>query len=75
MKTLVTLKVAAERAGRDERTLQRWVAAGRVTTYPDGTGRRLVVLQEVLSVEADIRMRAQNRQNQRLRQILGEMSD
>ena len=75
MKNLVTIKQAADKAARDERTIQRWIQMGKITAYPDGTGRRLVVLQEVLAVEADVRMRAQNRQKQRLRQMLGEGQD
>lgn len=75
MKNLVTIKQAAEKTERDERTIQRWIAAGRLAAYPDGTGRRLVVLQEVLALESDLRMRARNRQKQRLEQLLGDFGD
>ena len=71
VRTLVPLQTAAERVGRDERTIQRWVASGRLTAYPDGTGRRLVVLQEALSVEADLRQRTKNRQMQKLVEFFG----
>lgn len=67
----VSLDVAAERAGRDVRTVQRWVSQGRVTAYDNGTGSRVVDLREVLAVEADLRMRHQNRQRQRLAELLG----
>lgn len=66
----VSLDVAASRAGRDVRTLQRWVQQGRVTAYDNGTGRRVVDLREALAVEADIRARHQNRQQQRLMELL-----
>lgn len=69
--TWVSLQVAAERAGRDVRTVQRWVAQGRLTVRDNGTGR-LVCLQDVLRVEADIRMRHANRQQQRMIDLLGE---
>lgn len=69
VKTLVPLAQAARHVGKDERTVQRWVASGRVTAYPDGTGRRLVVLQEVIAVEADIRTRTKNRQMQKLSEL------
>lgn len=75
MKTLVTLSQAAQRVGRDERTVQRWVHEGRLTAYPDGTGRRLVALQEAIALEADIRSRFQNRQRQRLVELLGPTID
>lgn len=71
VRTLVPLTVAAERVGRDERTVQRWVASGRLTAYPDGTGRRLVSLQEALSVERDLRQRTKNRQMQKLAELFG----
>lgn len=61
----VPLSVAADRAGRDVRTVQRWVAQGRVTAYDNG-GHRVVDLREVLTVEADLRTRAQNKQRQKL---------
>lgn len=67
----VSLDVAAERAGRDVRTVQRWVQQGRVSVYDNGTGRRVVDLREVLAVEADLRMRHQNQQQQRLARLLG----
>ena len=75
MRTLVSLSMAAQRVGRDERTLQRWVASGRLTAYPDGTGRRLVVLQEAIALEADIRERTKNRQMQKLVDIFGPDND
>lgn len=70
-RTLVPLKQAAAHVNRDERTLQRWVHAGHLTAYPDGTGRRLVCLQEAIALEADIRMRLQNKQRQQLMEIFG----
>lgn len=69
--TWVSLSVAAVKAGRDVRTVQRWVAQGRLTVRDNGTGR-LVSLQDVLRVEADIRMRHANRQQQRLVELLGD---
>lgn len=66
----VGLDVAAERAGRDVRTVQRWVCQGWVTAYDNGTGRRVVDLREVLRVEADLRTRVKNRQQQRLVELL-----
>lgn len=72
----VSLDQAAERAGRDLRTVQRWVQQGRVTAYDDGTGRRMVDLREVLRVEADLRERHRNKQQQRLTQLLtGALDD
>lgn len=65
----VPISVAAERAGRDVRTVQRWVQQGRVTAYDNGRGRE-VDLRQVLAVEADLRMRHQNRQQQRLAELL-----
>lgn len=67
---LVSLPVAAERVGRDVRTVQRWVQQGRVTAYDHGTGQRLVELRQVIAVEADVRMRHRNKQEQRLREWL-----
>ncbi len=75
VRVLVSLSVAAIQCQRDVRTVQRWVAAGRLTAYPDGRGVRMVCLQEVLRVEADIRMRMANRQRQRLAELLGSVSD
>lgn len=66
----VSLEFAAERAGRDVRTVQRWAQQGRISTWDNG-GRRVVDLREVLAVEADIRMRVRNRQQQRLVELLG----
>lgn len=66
----VSLEFAAERAGRDVRTVQRWVQQGRVSSYDDGVGRRVVDLREVLRVEADLRMRHVNKQRQRLSEWL-----
>lgn len=71
MRTLLSIQAVAERVGRDERTVQRWVASGRLTAYPDGTGRRLVVLQEAIALEADLRQRMKNRQMQKLVEIFG----
>lgn len=71
----VGLDVAASRANRDLRTLQRWVQRGLVTAYDNGTGKRMVDLREVLAVEADLRARHQNRQRQRLAQLLGSDID
>lgn len=67
----VGLDVAARHAGRDVRTVQRWVQQGRVTAYDNGSGRRVVDLREVLQVEADIRARLRNRQQQKLTELLG----
>ena len=69
--TWVSFQQAAERAARDVRTVQRWAQQGRVTVKDDGLGRR-VCLQEVLRVEADLRMRHHNRQQQRLAELLGD---
>lgn len=66
----VSLPVAAERAGRDVRTVQRWVQQGRVTAWDNGTGTRVVDLRQVLAVEADIRARLRNKQQQRLVSLL-----
>lgn len=66
----MSLEFAAERAGRDVRTVQRWVQQGRVSSYDDGVGRRVVDLREVLRVEADLRMRHVNKQRQRLSEWL-----
>lgn len=68
---LVSLPVAAVRVRRDLRTVQRWVQQGRVTAYDHGSGVRVVDLAEVLRVEADLRMRMENRQRQRLVELLG----
>jgi hypothetical protein len=67
----VSLDFAAQRAGRDVRTVQRWAQQGRISTWDNGTGGRVVDLREVLAVEADIRMRVKNRQQQKLAQLLG----
>ena len=67
---LVSLGVAAERVGRDVRTVQRWVQQGRVTVYDNGAGR-MVDVGEVLRVEADLRARVRNRQMQRLTELFG----
>jgi excisionase family DNA binding protein len=64
--------MAAERVARDERTVQRWVHDGRLAAYDDGSGRRLVRLDEVLRLEAEVRLRMQNRQRQRLTELLGD---
>lgn len=71
----VSLEVAAQRANRDLRTVQRWVQQGRLTAYDNGTGKRMVDLREVLAVEADVRARHQNRQRQRLMELLGSDVD
>lgn len=67
----VSIELAAQRAARDVRTVQRWAQQGRISTYDDGTGRRTVDLVEVLRVEADIRERHKNRQQQRLAELFG----
>lgn len=67
----VSIELAAQRAARDVRTVQRWAQQGRISTYDDGTGRRTVDLVEVLRVEADIRERHKNRQKQRLAELFG----
>lgn len=71
----VSLDVAARHAARDVRTVQRWVQQGRVTAYDNGTGRRVVDLREVLRVEADIRARHKNRQQQKLTELLAGWQD
>lgn len=67
----VPIDFAAARAGRDVRTVQRWAQQGRISTWDNGTGRRVVDLREVLAVEADIRTRVKNKQQQRLVELLG----
>lgn len=68
---MVTVAEAAYMAHRDERTVRRWITQGLLVDHRDGTGRRVVVLREVMIVEARVRQAPRRRQAERLASLLG----
>jgi hypothetical protein len=67
---MVTIVEAALMAHRDERTVRRWITQGLLVDHRDVTGRRVVVLREVMLVEAHVRSAPRRRQAQRLADLL-----
>lgn len=64
--TWVTIQQAATYACRDERTVRRWITQGLVVERRTASGRRMVVLQQVMVVEARVRTAPRRRQLERL---------
>jgi excisionase family DNA binding protein len=46
---------AAERVGVGERTVRRWITARMLTSYKTKKGVRVVILQDVIALEARLR--------------------
>lgn len=65
----VTLAQAANRAGRSERTIQRWITLRLLTAYRTRDGRRVVMLADVLRVERAQRQRDGARRRRRDQQL------
>lgn len=53
--TPVLIAEAARRAGVGERTVRRWITARMLTSYKTSKGVRVVILQDVLTLEARLR--------------------
>ena len=65
--TPVLISKAAERVGVGERTIRRWITARMLTSYKTQKGVRVVILQDVIALEARVRMQAGNGPRARLR--------
>jgi hypothetical protein len=68
----VTLAQAAEKTGRSERTIQRWITLRLLGSYRTSTGLRVVMLAEVMRVEREQRRRTGARHARRDR-VLAEL--
>jgi excisionase family DNA binding protein len=53
--TPVLVSKAAERVGVSERTVRRWITARMLTCYKTQKGVRVVILQDVIALEARLR--------------------
>jgi DNA-binding transcriptional MerR regulator len=53
----VTIAQAAEKTGRTERTIQRWIKLRLLSSWRMPDGRRVVMLAELMRVERDQRLR------------------
>ena len=71
---MVTVAEAALMAHRDERTVRRWIAQGLLTEYRDPSGRRVLVLRDVMVVEARVRRGPKTRAMQRLLDVFGPVA-
>jgi excisionase family DNA binding protein len=58
---------AAERVGVGERTVRRWITARMLTSYKTQKGVRVVILQDVIALEARLRRDALYSSRVRLR--------
>lgn len=67
---MVTVAQAAFMAHRDERTVRRWITQGLLVEYRDRNGHRVLVLREVMRVEAYVRSAPRRRQAERLANLL-----
>lgn len=54
--TPVLISKAAERVGVGERTIRRWITARMLTSYKTKRGVRVVILQDVIALEARLRL-------------------
>lgn len=61
----VTLAQAAERTGRSERTIQRWIKLKLLSSWRTDSGKRVVMLAELLQVEREQRQRTAARKRRR----------
>ena len=66
-RTPVTVKKAAEWVGRDPATIRRWVTARLISGLKTEDGQRIVILQEVVKVDARLRREALRNGRARLR--------
>lgn len=71
--TYVTIQQAAVYACRDERTIRRWIADGRLQERRTATGRRVVVLHDLMVLEARVRSAPRRRQMERLADLMREV--
>ena len=71
--TYVTIQQAAVYACRDERTIRRWVADGWLQESRTATGRRLVVLHDLMVLESRVRSAPRRRQMERLADLMREV--
>lgn len=53
--TPVLVAKAAQRVGVGERTVRRWITARMLTSYKTQKGVRVVILQDVIALEARLR--------------------
>jgi hypothetical protein len=61
----LTLAQAAEKTGRSERTVQRWIKLKLLSSWRAADGRRVVMLAELLQVEREQRQRTAARKRRR----------
>lgn len=61
----VTLTDAAERVGRSERTIQRWIKLKLLSSWKTTDGRKVVMLADVIRVERQQRRRTSARARRR----------
>lgn len=71
-RTLATVAETAESLGIGERTIRRWIAAGRLKAYPAASGvkkkgSKVVVVQEVIALDRKLRQQARSTPRARLR--------
>lgn len=66
-RTPVTVRKAAEWVGRDPATIRRWVTARLISGLRAEGGQRIVILQEVVKVDARLRREAAKNGRARLR--------
>ena len=67
----LSIQDAATLAHRDERTIRRWIAEGRLDEYRTPSGQRLVLLTDVTALEASMRSRRQRMAQERLQRFVG----
>lgn len=67
---MVTVAEAALMAHRNERTVRRWITQGLLVEYRTASGRRVLVLREVMRVEAHVRSAPRRRQVARLVELM-----
>lgn len=65
--TPVLVAEAARRVGVGERTVRRWITARMLTSYKTRKGVRVVMLQDVIVLEARLRQDALRSSRARLR--------
>jgi excisionase family DNA binding protein len=53
--TPVLVSKAAKKVGVSERTVRRWITARMLTSYKTTKGVRVVILQDVIALEARLR--------------------
>jgi excisionase family DNA binding protein len=59
------------RTGRTKRTIDRWIAAGRIQPVDLGDGRRVLIERDVVELERDMRKAAEENR-QRIRNAAGK---